>query len=64
MKRTKMIETTITVELSAQDIIEWIKAKQFIPSDWKYYSVEVVGSGISKGANLVIKEIRHEPFVK
>lgn len=50
-------ETTLTVELTAQDMLEIIQGipASPIPKDWKYYSIEVQGNGVSKGATLTIK---------
>lgn len=55
MKQTVHIETTIGVELSPQDILDYVMEKKLVPSDWRYYSVNVIGNGVSEGARLIIK---------
>ena len=55
MKSTANVETTILVELTAQDVLAYVQEKKLVPDDWKFYSVEVTGSGISQGAKLTIK---------
>jgi len=55
MKMTTNVETTRTVELTAQDVDAYIKANKLVPADWKFYSVDVAGNGISKGCTLTIK---------
>lgn len=49
-------ETTITVTLSNQEIIDIIKNLNIIPPDWDLFSIEVKGHGISCGANIVLKQ--------
>ena len=61
MKQTTNIETTITVELNAQDILAYVTEKKLTPPDWDFYSVEVIGNGVSQGAKLMIK---HTKFKK
>lgn len=55
MKRNITVETTIAVDLTPQDVYAYVHEKKLVPSDWDYFSVEVVGSGISEGAKLVIR---------
>ena len=55
MKMTTNVETTRTVELTAQDVDAYIKANKLVPADWKFYSVDVAGHGISNGCTLTIK---------
>lgn len=50
-------ETTITVVLSNQDIVDIAKNLSLIPKDWTFYSVEVKGNGTSQGANFIFKQI-------
>ena len=57
MKRTVNVETTIVVDLSAQDIDEDITKNNLVSSDWKYYSTEIIGNGVSNGARLIVKHL-------
>lgn len=60
MKQTINVETTIVTELSAQDVLAYVQEKKLVPSDWKFYSIEVAGNGLSQGAKLTIKHsIKH-----
>ena len=55
MKSSKNVETTITVELNAQDVLAYVQEKNLVPKDWKFYSIEVVGAMVSTGCKLIIK---------
>lgn len=55
MKTTTNVETTLTVNLSPQDVLKIIADYKIVPPDWKYYSFDLKGEGISKGAILTIK---------
>jgi hypothetical protein len=55
MKISTELATTITVELTAQDILEYVVEKNIIPKGWQFYSVKVDGKGISEGATLIIR---------
>lgn len=55
MKTTKQVETTITHELTVQDVLEWVTHAKMVPPEWKYFSVSVEGLGLSKGAKITVK---------
>jgi hypothetical protein len=55
MKRNIIVNTTIEVEMTAQDVYAYVTEKKLAPLDWKYFSVELVGQGVSKGAKLFIR---------
>ena len=55
MQQSINVETTIVTELTAQDVLAYVQEKKLVPPDWKFYSVEVKGNGISDGAKLIIK---------
>lgn len=59
MKTRKTIETKIEVEMFPQDVFDWAIAKGIVPADWKFYSAEIEGHGISKGAKITL---RHTDF--
>lgn len=63
MKRTVNVETTIVVDLTAQDIDEYVAKNDLVPSDWEYYSTEVIGNGISNGARLIVKHLETKPTI-
>lgn len=48
------------VELTPQDVLAYVKENDLVPSDWKFYSVEVTGLGTSGGAKLTIKHSEHK----
>lgn len=55
MKKLTTVDTTIVVELSAQDILDYADHMKVVPADWKFYSLELVGKGISDGGKLIIR---------
>jgi len=61
MKKTVNVSTTITVDLTAQDVDEIVKEKKLVPADWEFYSVEVEGCGVSEGGRLIIKSSHTKP---
>ena len=59
MKKKTQIETTIEYEFTAQEIVSLLNGKppiNLIPEGWEYFSVEVIGLGISKGATVKLKQ--------
>lgn len=61
MTKRTTIETTITAELTAQDVYEYVKIKKIAPEEWIHYSVELIGKGVSEGATLKIKHTEAKP---
>lgn len=61
MKKRISVETTISVELTAQDLERYIRQESLIPKDWKYFSTNIIGKGVSQGAELVIKHLDCKP---
>lgn len=55
MITSKLITTKITYELSTQDVQKWLIDSKLVPSEWDYYSINVEGLGISKGAKITIE---------
>lgn len=55
MKSIANVETTLRIELTPQDILQFIKDKELVPADWKFYSFDLQGEGVSQGAILTIK---------
>ena len=56
MKATSTISTTITVDVTAQDVIKWCKDSGLIPESWKFYSIKVEGGKTSDGCKLIINQ--------
>jgi len=61
MKSTTQIETTITHELSVQDVLAWVTHAKMVPPEWQFYSVTVEGLGISKGCKITVKNSQAKP---
>ena len=59
MKIKTTIETTKEVELSAPDLVKYAKDLGIVPKEWKFYSVEIIGNGISNGATLKLKHTKN-----
>lgn len=60
MRTTTSIETTVTHELEATDIINLLNGKPpggLIPEGWQFFSVEVHGLGVSKGMKVTLKRL-------
>ena len=55
MKSKTTIETTKTIDLTAQDIIKFAQDNGLIPKEWKFWSAEIEGKGISNGGTLTIR---------
>lgn len=58
MKKTVVIETTVTLEVPTHCIREFLEEKSLIDDKWKGepYSVDVKGLGVSRGMILTIKK--------
>ena len=54
MRKITTVETTIKVELTAQDILQYVSALKIVPEGTPHYSVNVIGKGVSQGATLVV----------
>lgn len=57
IKSTTLVETTVTHEFASHEFSAWLKEKDLIPKDWHGWSLTVEGLGVSKGANIVLKNI-------
>lgn len=56
-KTIKSVETTIIHEISVNEIQEWLYTKKLIPEDWKFFSVNLEGLGVSQGVKITLKNV-------
>lgn len=55
MKSKIITEVTIEAELTHNDLIKIVQDNELVHKDRVFYSIEVIGNGVSKGATLKIK---------